>query len=176
MIETARLILRPWREADRAGFVAINNTPQMMEHLGGVQSIDRINAKFDRRVADQARHGHCFWAVLLREDEKIVGSCGVRVADDYDGTPVAGVRELGWRVAETHWGKGLAREAAEASIAWAWKNTDAPMLAAWTVEPNIRSWGLMERLGMTRRPDLAFRDPDGSTPDQELVVYTVDRP
>lgn len=147
MIETERLVLRPWREEDRAAFVAINNTPAMMEHLGGVQSAAGINAKFDGRVADQARHGHSLWAAELRAGNAIVGSCGVRVADNYVGTPVADMRELGWRIAEPHWSQGLAHEAAEAVIEWVWKHTDAPILGAWTITENTRSWGLMDGSG-----------------------------
>ena len=39
-------------------------------------------------------------------------------------------------------------EAAEASIAWGWANTDRPRISAWTNAANNRSWGLMLRLGM----------------------------
>jgi len=176
MIETDRLILRPWREGDRAAFVRIINTPAMMADFGGIRTPEQIDRLFDKRVADQARHGHCFWAVDLREEMELIGSCGVRVAHDYPDTPVDGMRELGWRIAETHWRQGYAREAARAAIGWSWANTEAQHLAAWTTPDNYRSRGLMERLGMGRRPDLGFIDPDGSNPDTELVVYTLERP
>lgn len=175
MIETTRLILRPWREEDRAAFIRIINTPVMMADFGGAKDRAGIDRIFDKRVNDQARGGHSFWAVELHDGE-LVGSVGIRTAYDYPDTPVEGMRELGWRIAEAHWRKGIAREAAEAAIEWGWANTDAPFLAAWTTEANFRSWGLMERLGMTRRCDLGFRDPDGSNPDEDLVVYTLDRP
>lgn len=98
------------------------------------------------------------------------------MAHDYADTPVDGMRELGWRIAESHWRQGYACEAAQAAIGWTWANTDAQCLAAWTTPDNYRSWGLMERLDMVRRPDLGFIDPDGSNPDAELVVYTLERP
>ena len=97
----------------------------------------------------------------------------MRIARNYPDTPVAGMHEAGWRIAETHWGRGYAREAAEASLAWAWANTDATTVAAWTSADNVASWKLMERLGMTRRPDLDFDHPDGSGP---LLVYAIGRP
>ncbi len=175
MIRSERLTLRPWREEDRAGFAAIINTPAMMADFGGVQDRAGIDRLFDKRVDDQARHGHSFWAAELHDGE-LVGSVGIRVAHDYPGLPVEGMRELGWRIAEAHWGKGLAREAAAAAIGWGWANTDAPFLAAWTTAGNVRSWGLMERLGMTRRRDLDCRDPNGSFPDENLIVYSLDRP
>ena len=86
--------------------------------------------------------------------------------------------EIGWRIAEAHWGKGYAREAAAASIAWGWAHLDAPAIGAWTTIANDRSWGLMERLGMRRRPDLDFHlrahapdDPVGA-----MIVYILERP
>jgi RimJ/RimL family protein N-acetyltransferase len=36
VIETDRLILRPWREADRAPFLAMSADPEVMYWLGGV--------------------------------------------------------------------------------------------------------------------------------------------
>ena len=46
-----------------------------------------------------------------------------------------------------------------------------------TVIGNTRSWGLMERLGMTRRPDLDFDHPN--VPDDSIlkphIVYATDR-
>ncbi|MCA6291088.1 MAG: N-acetyltransferase, partial [Phenylobacterium sp.] len=35
MIETARLVLRPWRDEDRAAFAAINADPRVHGWLGG---------------------------------------------------------------------------------------------------------------------------------------------
>ena len=174
MIETARLRLRPWREEDRSAFVAVINTPAMLAELGGPKSRAEIDASFDRRVADQARDGFCYWAVETRGDGALVGTCGVLLGLNYAGTPVEGLHELGWRIAETHWRNGFAREAAEATLRWVWTNTAAPLVAAWTTIGNVPSWGLMERLGMMRRPELDFARAD--QPHVPLIVYTLARP
>lgn len=177
MIETARLILRPWRESDKAPFNAIINTPAMMAHFGGVTAREKIDAIIDREMARQARNGHCMWAVETRADGRLAGVCGVRI-NGYPDTPVPEELEIGWRIGEAHWGQGIAREAAEASIAWGWANTDRPRIAAWTTADNTRSWGLMLRLGMVRREDLDFQHPLYAPGDPlgAMVVYTIDRP
>lgn len=174
MIETDRLRLRPWREEEGGAFDALLNTPAVMAHLGGVRSRTERDPSFDKRLADQARDGFSYWAVELRETGELLGTCGVRRGVNYAGTPVAGLLELGWRFGAAHWGRGYAREAAEATIAWSWANLDAPLLAAWTTIENRSSWGLMERLGMARRPDLDFHRTDD--PGQPLIVYTLERP
>jgi RimJ/RimL family protein N-acetyltransferase len=170
-IETDRLVLRPCREADKPAFARILNTPAMMAEFGGRRSLADIDALIDKRIADQAKHGHSYWAVELRRCGELIGTCGIRIADSYPGTPVFGMHEMGWRIAETHWGKGLAREAAEAGIAWAWARTRAPSVAAWTTSGNVRSLRLMERLAMARRPDLDFDRPTG-----RALVHVIERP
>lgn len=178
MIETPRLILRPCREDDKPTFAAILNTPRMMAELGGVKTREAIDALVDKRIADQARYGFSYWAVELRETGALVGTCGIRIANNYPGLPVQGMYEAGWRIAEHCWGKGFAQEAAEASLAWGWANTPAARIAAWTTAGNQRSWKLMARLGMRRRPDLDFIRSAPETGEQavQMLVYAIERP
>lgn len=178
MIETARLRLRPWAAEDRPAFEVLVNTPAMMARLGGLKTAAGIDAMFEKRLKDHAGHGCTYWATELRDTGELIGSCGIRIASNYGASaPVAGMPEIGWRVSEAHWGRGYAREAAEASIAWGWANLDAPAIGAWTTIENSASWGLMERLGMARRADLDFRldgypddDPVGA-----MIVYLLER-
>lgn len=177
MIETERLVLRPWREADKPRFHDIINTPAMMAHFGGVAPREKIDALIDRLIEGQARDGHTMWALDHKRDNDLVGVCGVRLSG-HPGTGVADELEIGWRVAEHYWGQGIAREAAQASLDWSWANTDRARVAAWTREGNLRSVGLMKRLGMVRRADLDFHHPqyEPGNPLGEMIVYTIDRP
>jgi RimJ/RimL family protein N-acetyltransferase len=178
MIETDRLILRPWCEADKPLFHDIINTPAMMAHFGGVAPRESIDALIDMMIEAQARDGCSMWAVDWRGTGELIGICGVRIQRSYETLAVYGELEIGWRIAEPYWGRGVAREAAEASLAWAWANTDAPRVAAWTSADNHRSWGLMERLGMARAPELDFHHPKyaADDPDGAMIVYTIARP
>jgi RimJ/RimL family protein N-acetyltransferase len=177
MIVTDRLRLRPWREADKPAFAAVTNTEAVMRHLGGVMEPAAMDALIDGHMTLQAKQGMCFWAVETLNDGRLVGMCGLRHAG-HPGTGVEDELEIGWRLAESEWGKGYAREAAAACIAWGWENTPRPRIAAWTVPANTASWGLMIRLGMTHRPDLDFnhpRFPEGH-PLCRHVVYVIERP
>jgi RimJ/RimL family protein N-acetyltransferase len=178
LIETPRLILRPWREADKPAFHDIINTPAMMAHFGGVAPREAIDALIDMMIEAQARDGCSMWAVETKPDRALAGICGVRVQRSYEDLPVYGELEIGWRIAEAHWGTGVAREAADASLAWAWANTDVPRVAAWTSADNTRSWGLMRRLGMGRAPALDFHHPKFEPDDADgaMIVYTIARP
>ena len=139
MIETARLRLRAWRDDDKDAFEAIINTPAMMAHFGGVTERPAIDALIDMMIEAEARDGFSMWAVETKADGALAGICGVRHQTGYPEIPVYGELEIGWRIAERHWGQGIAREAAEASLAWGWANTDFARIAAWTSIGNSRS-------------------------------------
>ena len=177
MIETERLLLRSWREADKPDFERIINTPAMMAYFGGVAPRAKIDALVDAQIAGQTARGYCLWAMETRADGALIGMCGVRNGG-YPGTRVTDELEIGWRVAGPLWGQGIAREAAEATMAWSWANTDRPRIAAWLRADNRRSRGLMVRLGMARREDLDFHHPHYApgNPLREMIVYAIDRP
>ncbi|ATE65523.1 GNAT family N-acetyltransferase [Rhizorhabdus dicambivorans] len=157
MIESDRLILRRWHERDAGPFLAMGNDPRVMEYLGPPMSRADVDAAIARQNGFLDTHGHCFWALERRDDGAFLGFCGIKpgAAD----TPVEGKAEIGWRLGAEHWGKGYAREAAEACLDHGWTALGFDRVWAITTIGNSRSWGLMERLGMTRHPELDFRHP-----------------
>jgi len=177
VIETERLILRSWRDEDRAFYLDFCRSNEVMACLGGPLTEAEVDASIGRVRASQERNGFCFWAVERRADRAFLGYCGLKVAD-MPGTPVEDEIEIGWRLGASYWGLGYAREAALASLRWAWANLSAPRVVAITVPANRRSWGLMERIGMTRRPELDFGHtmfPENH-PLHQHISYAADRP
>jgi RimJ/RimL family protein N-acetyltransferase len=174
--ETARLSLREWDEADESRFYEIMNTPAVMRWLGGVQTREEWNAGFQRLSSYQRELGHTFWVVERRSDGAILGFCGLKRANAPGGDSIAGEVEIGWRLREDAWGQGLAKEAAIASLDFAFGRLAAPRVVAITVPGNAPSQGLMKRLGMTRRPDLDFVD-ERFAPDSEVnpqIVFVIE--
>lgn len=176
MIETSRLILRPWREEDGPEFIRLTNTPAVMAHLGGVQ-VDAagIEATIARQQRYQAELGHCMWLINRRSDNALLGFCGLQPGSI--GT-IDGEIEIGWRLREDAWGQGYAKEAARASLDWGWANLDTRRIVAITVPANTSSWGLMIRLGMERRPDMDFGHPlfAAEHPLHRHIAYVLERP
>jgi len=158
-IETARLLLRDWREADIDAFDRHTNTANVMRWLGGVASRAELEDRLRTRVMVwQAERGFTFWAVERKADGELLGFCGLKIADT-PGSPIEGVHEVGWRLREDAWGQGYAKEAAIASLDFAFARLGAERVVALTCIQNEASWGLMQRLGMTRRPELDYDDP-----------------
>ena len=116
--------------------------------------------------------GFTFWAVERKADKALLGFCGLKIADDA-GSPVEGLYEIGWRLREDAWGQGYAKEAAIASLDFAFDRLGAPRVIALTVTGNRASWGLMERLGMTRRADLDYEGPAWA--EGPIIVYEIEK-
>jgi RimJ/RimL family protein N-acetyltransferase len=171
MIETERLILRNWARDDCEPFFRHVNTGPVMRWLGGVKTrevYDRVVV--DRFIPWQEERGFTFWVAERKSDGEFLGFCGLKIADDV-GSPVEGELEIGWRLREGAWGRGYAREAAQASLDFAFARLGAPRVVALTVPGNTPSWGLMERLGMTRRPDLDYEGPEWA--DGPVIAYAI---
>ncbi|HEX8448399.1 MAG TPA: GNAT family N-acetyltransferase, partial [Allosphingosinicella sp.] len=155
-IETGRLILRDWSEADIEPFIRHLNVEPVMRWLGGVRTVEQQRAVVrERFMAWQEERGFTFWAVERKSDGELLGFCGLKIADDAD-SPIEGEYEVGWRLREDAWGQGYAKEAAIASLDFAFERLGAERVVALTVEGNAPSWGLMLRLGMERRADLDY--------------------
>lgn len=156
-VESARLILRPFREEDRAPFAALNGDARVSDWLGG--PIDRAasDATLDRINAHIAEHGFGFWAAELKADGRLAGMIGIRrmPAD----LPPAPAIEAGWRLSPEAWGQGLAAEGARAALDWGFANLPDDEIIAITATGNLRSQAVMRRIGMVEQPDRGFDHP-----------------
>lgn len=177
MIETERLVLRPWRDADRAPFAEINGHPEVGAWLGG--AIDRAasDALTDRITAHIAEHGFGFWAAERKADRRLVGMIGLgRVKEG--ALPCGPAIEIGWRLHPDAQGAGLCTEGAKAALAWGFANLDTPEIVAFTAATNVRSQAVMRRIGMTPDPSRDFDHPNlaADHPLSRHVMYVATRP
>ena len=171
--ETERLRLREWDDEDEVRFYEVMNRPEVMKHLGGLQLPEEWRAAYTRVRACQAEFGHAFWIVEDRATGDILGFCGIKRVNS-PGSNMVGQHEIGWRLRPEAWGKGIAKEAAIASLDLAFGRFGAPHVIALTVAQNEASWGLMHRLGMKRRKDLDFTDTRFGPELNPNMVYRIE--
>jgi RimJ/RimL family protein N-acetyltransferase len=171
-LETARLVLRRWREGDLAPMAALNADPEVMEHFPASMSRAEVVLLIARLEAGFERDGYGFWAIELREQGTLAGFVGISpVPDDI---PLAPAVEIGWRLAPEHWGKGIAQEAAQASLDHGFRERGLDEIVAYTSVGNSRSRRLMERLGMRRDPGSDFDHPRVETGNlARHIVYRI---
>lgn len=168
-VRTERLILRRWRDSDRAPYAALNAHPEVMRYfrgtMDGVQSdamINRLEELFDQQ-------GYGLWAVEVTGSGEFVGFTGLHPMPG--DVPGAGGVEIGWRLARHAWGQGYATEAATAALDVAFNGIGLAEIFSVTAVLNERSQRVMRRLGLTEhaRYDNS-RYPEGH-PLRPAVVY-----
>jgi ribosomal-protein-alanine N-acetyltransferase len=177
VIETERLTLRPWTEADRAPFVAMMGDPDVGYWLGGALDPQAAGAAFERMRQFWAEHGYGQLAIESKADGALVGRVGLRRQPEAWSHPMSGAVEVGWLLARQAWGHGYATEAAAAALAWGFPALDVQVIHSWTARSNTRSEAVMRRIGMTRAPHLDFEHPDLAEdhPLRPHVVYLTER-
>lgn len=174
VLTTHRLLLRQIGEDDLDPHMTLLNTPAVMRHLGGVQPRSVIAAKHAAARAGFAAEGFGFMMIEERATGELVGHCGLRrVASPLAPNPHD--HEIGWLVREDRWRRGYAHEAMRALVDWAFDAIGAAQIVALTVEANVGSWRLMEKLGMARRPDLDFTDPAMPPEQNPTIQYALTR-
>ncbi len=174
MIQTERLVLRAWRDTDRADFAALNADPRVGNWLGGTLDRAASDAMIDRINASIAANGFGFWAAERRSDGQLVGAIGIRRLEEAPGPGI----EAGWRLAHAAWGQGYATEGARAALDWGLAHIETPEILAFTAASNLASQAVMRRIGMVPDPSRDFDHPR-LAPDHPLnrhVMFTTRAP
>jgi ribosomal-protein-alanine N-acetyltransferase len=174
ILATARLLLRPWRQADREPFRALNADPQVMRYFPAPLDAAASDRLADRIEANMAMWGFGLWAVEVRCGPAFVGFVGLSVpAFAAHFTPCV---EVGWRLARAAWGRGYATEAAEAALRFGFVEERLDEIVSITVPSNRASRAVMERLGMHHMPaDFAHPSLPEDHPLRPHVLYRLRR-
>jgi RimJ/RimL family protein N-acetyltransferase len=182
-VRTARLVLRPFSDADRDPFFALNTHPAVVESLGSAPTRAESDAMIERYGAELEREGWGFWAVTVVDPvgapggggAPFVGMVGLhRVRPEL---PCAPAVEVGWRLHPDHWGHGYATEAASASLRFGFDEAGLDEIVAFTTTRNVRSQAVMERVGMRRDRGGDFDHPSvpEGDPLRRHVLYRAHR-
>ena len=172
VLATPRLLLRPWRDADRAPWAAMSADPEVMAFFEAPLTRAESDEFVDRTLQGFAERGGWGWfAVQERASTAFVGVAGLApVAFDAHFTPAV---EIGWRLARAAWGQGFATEAARAAAAFAFDDLGLDEVVALAVPSNARSLAVMRRLAMTHDPADDFDHPTlpADSPLRRHVLY-----
>jgi RimJ/RimL family protein N-acetyltransferase len=172
---TARLLLRPWLDADVAAFAALSADPAVMEFLRPLPDRAARDAWVAHARHHWQEHGFGQWVVELPGKARFIGVVGLaRISYEAHFTPAV---EIAWRLARSEWRRGYAGEAARAALDYGFGRLGLDEIVAVTVPDNRRSRRLMERFGMTYRPDEDFDHPNlPAGPLRRHVLYRLRNP
>ena len=177
-LETARLILRPCRDSDRAPFAAMNADPEVMTYFPSTMTTEDSDAALARFQAAYDRDGFGFLTAELRSTGAFAGIIGAQTMRDVVPNFPQPAVEIGWRLPRAFPGQGLATEGARATVDFAFNTLHLPEIVAVTALGNRASRHVMEKLGMFHRPDLDFDHPrmPAGHPHQRHTLYQLKNP
>jgi RimJ/RimL family protein N-acetyltransferase len=148
-LETARLILRRFTEADVDNLVELDSDPDVMFFINGGRPTPReeiergVLPRFLRYYQNDDRFG--FWAAIEKSSGEFLGWFHFRARK---GGP-ADEPELGYRLRKAAWGKGYATEGSRALIDTGFRQDAVQRVTAETMVVNARSRRVMEKCGLT---------------------------
>jgi len=145
-LETARLVLRGWQEADLEMLAGYEADAEAMRYIGegSVHDLEHARQTLAGYREEWPRLGHGRWAVELHETGACIGSCGfVRWREGEPGERP----QLACRFVRSRWGKGLATEAGRAALAWAERVLPFREVVALTHPDNRGSQRVLLKLG-----------------------------
>jgi RimJ/RimL family protein N-acetyltransferase len=170
-LRTERLVLRAWRDSDRAPFAELNADPVVMEHFPSTLDRATSDAMVDRILDRWASGRPSPWAVEVPGGAEFIGFVGLlEPSFDEAFTPCV---EIGWRLAAPSWGRGYAPEAARAALAHGFDRLGLDEIVSFTVPANANSRRVMEKLGMRHDPADDFDHPNlaEGDPMRRHVLY-----
>lgn len=174
-LETQRLALRDWHDADRAPFAAMNSDPAVMEFFPRPLLRAESDALVAMFQAELDEKGYCPWAVENISTGAFIGFVGLHAVPAYMAF-APGV-EVGWRLAAPYWGHGYASEAGAAALRFGFGTLELDEIVSFTSVVNLRSRRVMERLGMPRDEADDFDHPniDERHPLRPHVLHRLSR-
>ena len=162
-IETARLILRPWRTDDLKDLECLFADPAV--RLGRHLPPERIIAIAEGSLRQWQHNGFGPWAALDKVTGQWIGRVGL---DELDNWSDAHRVEVGWELHRACWGKGLATEAGLAALRFGFVEHHLERIISVTAPWNTAAHRVMERIGLEYQ---GYRQWSGV----EVVWYAMDR-
>lgn len=143
MIETNRLILRPWQERDAVELYQYAKDPDIGYPAGWPAHTSVENSMEVIRNVLSAKETY---AVCLKNGA-VIGSIGLKLKGNTDLTDREDECELGYWLGKPYWGQGLIPEAARALIYYAFDVLHMRAIWCGYYEGNIKSKRVQEKLG-----------------------------
>ena len=163
-LETERLRLRAFREDDLDAFAAIYADAEVMRFIGDGKVADRDGTwrVMSLLLGHWQLRGYGIWAAEEKETGALVGRIGLWNPEGWPGL------EVGWLLARSHWGRGLATEGGRRSLAWAFDELGADHVISLIRPENAASIRVAEKLGERREAATRILGDDA-------LVYGIDR-
>ena len=179
IIETERLILRPFRESDAADVFEYLREPVVNCFANmKLNSLEEAKEEMKKRVGET----EYYFAIVLKDADKVIGEIDAypEHGEPHNTSSPFDTFSPCWMLNDVYQGKGYAYEAAHAFFDYLFREKGARRIYAYTEDYNLPSQHLCEKLGMRReglfKEFVSFvNNPDGTPHYENTIQYAVSK-
>ena len=164
IIQTERLIIREYSQADLDDLYEILSDPETMKYYPKPYDRSGCQRWINWCLDSYEKNGFGLWAIELKATGDFIGDCGISLQKIDDQT----LHEIGYHINKKHWRQGYAKEACQAVKGWFFTNTLNDSVYSYMNADNIPSRATARSNGMTHIKTYT----DGN---ETLAVYEITR-
>jgi RimJ/RimL family protein N-acetyltransferase len=161
VVETERMTLRRFTEADAGPLAALYGDPRVMRFIAprppSLAEVESEILPAYLREYQELADGLGSFAAIEKATGRMAGRFSLKPASSYG---LAGGTELGYRLYPAFWGRGLATEGARALIGSAFGRLHLDRVVATTMADNVGSWRVLEKCGLRLVKTFHYPDAD----------------
>ncbi len=163
ILETSRFFLRELNANDAEHFFNLNNNPNVLKFTGDKAFKTIGEAKiFLENYKEYEKYSFGRWAIINKMTNEFLGWCGLKYH------PETNEVDLGFRIFEAYWNKGIATETARACILYGFSTLGLKEIIGRVMKENFASISVLKKCGLYYSKDI-FLD------NKEAVQYLISK-
>jgi RimJ/RimL family protein N-acetyltransferase len=148
-LETERLFLRPFLASDNEAMFIMDSNPNVHRYLGNepVTTIEQCDQYIKAIQKQYQDNGIGRFVIQIKDTQEIIGWAGLKFITEPENNHV-NFYDIGYRLAEEHWGKGYGYEVAKAWLDYAFNEMKVAAVYASAHNENKGSNKILQKIGM----------------------------
>lgn len=155
ILETNRLILRPWKQSDIHDFFEYASVDGVGQLAGWVphKTIEDSQTVLNKFIEEKKT-----FAIVFKENSKVIGAFGIEnyKYEEFSGYDEFRCREIGISVSKDYWGQGIAHEAVTEVMRYLFDELNLDYIFYCHSKRNTQSQRVKEKCGFTNINEFTY--------------------
>jgi len=152
MLETDRLILRPYEENDLSDYHYMLSDRKNMYYLNDIvtETLNEARESLSEAIELMKNGNARRFAVTVKGNPQIIGGVGYDITAN---TPLGRIGHMGWFLLPEHQNKGYITEAAKQILSYAFEEDNCIRITTGCYKENVPTQKVMSKLGFRKESD-----------------------
>ena len=144
VLETSRLTLRRFTQADAQLLLQLNSNPEVLKYLHEplLKTEEQALHVINTIIFPQYKNNLGRWAIHLKTNNQFIGWCGLKYLSESNEI------DLGYRLMQQYWGNGYAFEAAKHTVDYGFNQLHLNTIVGRAHIENTASLKILQKVGM----------------------------